>query len=152
MPPKRQRRTLGALLKVPLGDGFHVYAQTLQEADFALFDMRTDTEACSEEIVCRPVLFVVAVHKSAWTNGRWRKVAKAPVSPELMIPRPMFIQDTLRPDRFQIYVAGEIRPATRAECVGLERCAVWDPEHVEDRLRDHFAGRPNKWVESMRLH
>lgn len=27
---------------------------------------------------------------------------------------------------------------------------VWSPEHVEDRLRDHFAGRPNKWEESLR--
>jgi hypothetical protein len=36
-------------------------------------------------------------------------------------------------------------------CVGLERAAVWDPEHVEDRLRDHRAGVPNKWVESLAL-
>lgn len=36
-------------------------------------------------------------------------------------------------------------PATRAQCAGLERTAVWDPEHLEDRLRDHRAGRPNRW-------
>jgi len=52
---------------------------------------------------------------------------------------------------FQIYLAGHIRQASRAECEGLERCAVWEPEHVEDRLRDHFAGKPNVWVESLRL-
>jgi len=43
------------------------------------------------------------------------------------------------------------RPASREECAGLEAAAVWEPEHVEDRLRDHFAGRPNKWVESLRI-
>jgi hypothetical protein len=42
-------------------------------------------------------------------------------------------------------------PATAQECAGLEVAAVWDPEHVEDRLRDHFDGRPNIWVESIRL-
>jgi hypothetical protein len=41
--------------------------------------------------------------------------------------------------------------ATRAACAGLERAEVWDPEHVEDRLRDHRAGRANKWVESLAL-
>jgi hypothetical protein len=28
---------------------------------------------------------------------------------------------------------------------------VWAAEHVEDRLRDHYAGRPNQWVESLRI-
>ena len=32
----------------------------------------------------------------------------------------------------------------------LFRLAVWEPAHVEDRLRDHYAGAPNKWVESLR--
>jgi hypothetical protein len=53
--------------------------------------------------------------------------------------------------RLTIYLLGDIRPAKRKECVGLECCAVWDPEHVEDRLKDHFAGIPNKWVQSMAL-
>jgi hypothetical protein len=43
-------------------------------------------------------------------------------------------------------------PATLAECSGLERAAVWDPEHVVDRLRDHAAGRPNQWVESLKIN
>lgn len=41
--------------------------------------------------------------------------------------------------------------ATRAQCAGLERSAVWDAEHVEDRLRDRRAGRLNKWAESLAL-
>lgn len=45
---------------------------------------------------------------------------------------------------------GEI-PALLEECENLEVAAVWDAHHVEDRLRDHFDGRPNEWVESMRL-
>ncbi|MGK9337961.1 hypothetical protein KXR65_18390, partial [Sinorhizobium meliloti] len=32
----------------------------------------------------------------------------------------------------------------------LERAAVWSPEHVEDRLRDHLNGVSNKWWASMR--
>ncbi|WP_448115483.1 hypothetical protein [Mesorhizobium amorphae] len=33
--------------------------------------------------------------------------------------------------------------------IGLECAAVWDPEHVVDRLRDPADGRPNKWVERL---
>ena len=36
------------------------------------------------------------------------------------------------------------RPARPEEAAGLERAAVWSAEHVEDRLRDHFDGVPNK--------
>jgi hypothetical protein len=36
--------------------------------------------------------------------------------------------------------------ATASDCAGLERAAVWSASHVEDRLRDYRAGRPNKWV------
>ena len=151
MPKTRQHRTIGAILKVPLDDRWHTYAQTLDHSDFAFFDARTDRELAVEDIVSRPVLFREAVHKSAWTTGRWKRIGKAPLSVELAQPIPTFIQDPLRPDRFEIYLSGIIRPAERKECEGLRRCAVWDPNHIEDRLRDYYAGTKNKWVESLRL-
>jgi hypothetical protein len=43
------------------------------------------------------------------------------------------------------------RPAAPEECVGLEGVAVWDPTHVEDRLRDHYAGRPNAHLAYMKV-
>ncbi len=148
---KRQQRTLGAILAVPLGDGTTCYAITLPEADFAFFDMRATEASLPPSLITSPVLFRVAVHKSAWANGRWLKVGKEEPPEHLKRPQPTFMQDALDPKRFQIYTAGIIRPASRTECEGLERTAVWDPEHVESRLRDHYAGVPNKWVESLRI-
>src|SRR5207302_936869 len=66
----RQRRTIGAVLKVPLDRRWHAYAWTLPEADFAFFDLRADSDIPLEEVVRRPIAFRVAVHKSAWTTGR----------------------------------------------------------------------------------
>ncbi|MGL5095390.1 MAG: hypothetical protein ACRDD1_07370 [Planctomycetia bacterium] len=146
----RQRRSVGAVLKAPLGDGWHAYAWTLPEADFAFFDLRASSDLPATEVVRLPVAFRVAVHKSAWTDGRWLRVGKAEPPPETLAPAPKFVRDALN-GRLSIYLHGVIRPAAREECVGLECCAVWEPEHVEDRLRDHFAGRPNKWVRSMAL-
>jgi hypothetical protein len=144
MPGTRQRRIVGAILKVPLDERRHTYAQTLNEADFAFFDARTDKELPIHDIISRPVLFREAVHKSAWNTGRWKRVGKAPLTPELSKPVPKFIQDKLQPDRFSIYLGGDIRPATKEECVGLQQCSVWDGPNIEERLRDHYAGRPQR--------
>ena len=46
--------------------------------------------------------------------------------------------------------AVELEPESgRAET--LERAAVWRAVHGVDRLGAHFDGRPNRWVESLRL-
>jgi hypothetical protein len=146
----RQRRVIGGVLKVPLGGGWHAYAWTLPEVDFALFDLRTDAEMPVTEVVIHPVAFRVGVNGSVYLDGRWPRIGKVAPPPEVLAPVATFTQDAIS-GRFSLYLAGDIRPATRAECAGLERCAVWAPEHVEDRLRDHFAGRPCKWVESLAI-
>ena len=151
MNPKAQRRTVGAVHAVPLGDGTISFALTLPEADFAFFDMRTTEFSLPSDLLSKPILFRVAVHKYAYNKGRWLKVGKLEVPNELLKAVPKFIQDALHPERFEIYLSGNVLPATRDECVGLERAAVWDPQHIEDRLRDHYSGIQNKWVESLRL-
>lgn len=143
-----QRRVIGGVLKVPLGGGWHAYAWTLPEVDFALFDLRTDVEMSAAEVVTHPVAFRVMVNGSAYLDGRWTRIGKVTPPPEVLAPVPTYIQDQFT-GQFSIYLAGDIRPATRAECIGLECCAVWAPEHVEDRLRDHVAGRRCKWGESL---
>jgi hypothetical protein len=145
----RQRRFVGAVLSVPLGENTRSFALTLPEADFAIFDARTKAEQVPANLLALPVLFRVAVHKSAWADGRWPRVGQLEVPAHLLAPQPKFVQDPLDPERFQIYIAGSMRPAARAECEGLERAAVWEPEHVEDRLRCHYKGVPCQWVQSL---
>jgi hypothetical protein len=148
---KRQRRTLGAIVQIPIGDGRNCYAQTLEEPEFAFFDLCARGTPDLNAIPLRRVLFRVWVMNHAVTSGRWLKLGVAAISEDLTRPVSRFIQDALNPSQFEIVLGGERRPATPEECVGIERAAVWEPEHVEDRLRDHYDGRPNKWVESLRL-
>ena len=64
-------------------------------------------------------------------------------------------QDILDPTHIAIYMSDspgldseeEEIPATWEEIQGLENVMVWSSSHLEDRLRDHFAGRPCKWVQ-----
>jgi hypothetical protein len=71
-----------------------------------------------------------------------------PLDGSLQRPAAQAIWDDV--DHCQIIYAGaEMRPATPEECAGLEPAAVWEPEHIADRLQDAFAGRPNHWLEEM---
>jgi Immunity protein 26 len=148
---KRHKRRVGDVVEIDLGDGFHAYARILNEASFAVYDCRCDTELPLAEILKRPVLFRLAVMDWAVKKGRWKVIGGSPLEGCFSILPPKFIQDPIDKDRFSIYEHGLIRPASREECAGIERTAVWDPSHVEDRIRDHFAGRSNKWVESLSI-
>jgi hypothetical protein len=149
---KRQRWTSGAVLEVPLGGGTRAYAQMLESPEYAFFDAAGASPISPEAAVERPVLFRLWVMARAHTQGRWRKIGTAPISAALRQKMPRFKQDPLNPDSLSITHGGTAeRPASRDECRVLERAAVWDPEHVEDRLRDWLAGRPNKWVLSLCL-
>lgn len=148
---KRQRRRLGDFLKIPLEGGKHAYARVLAEPLVAFYDVQTDRDLDPREICALPVLFRVWVMNNATTSGRWKRVGNLPLEPALLEEPFFFKQDALRPDEFSLYRSGKEVPATKEQCRGLERAAVWGFEHVEDRLRDHFAGRPNKWVNNVKL-
>lgn len=151
MAIKRQRWTLGSIVVVPLGNGFHSYAQMLEEPEYAFFDSRTRTELPAETVVIQPVLFRLWVMNSAHRLGRWQKVCTVPVPQGLSEPVLRYNQDPIRPQDIRLTYdgcSGDL--CTVADCDGLECAAVWDPEHVEDRLRDHYQGVPNSWAESLK--
>jgi hypothetical protein len=142
---------VGAFVKVPLDNRWHSYARVLSEPLIAFYDAKTDTDLSLEEIKARPILFVLWVMNRAVTSGRWPVIGVLPVEEYLQDEPEFFKQDKLNPSRLTIYHKGKERPSTPEVCAKLERAAVWDPEHVEERLRDYFAGRTNRWVESLRV-
>lgn len=144
------KRTVGDVVQVPLEDGTHTYARVLRSASYAFYDSRVTEEVPIDQIAQRPILFIVAVMDYAVREGRWPIVGHI-ASDDGLVPPPTFIQDPLDSNSFSIYEHGQIRKATRKECTRLERTAVWEPEQVEDRLRDHYAGRKNRVFESLRL-
>jgi hypothetical protein len=148
---KRQRRKVGAFVKIRLDRRWHSYARILDEAVFAFYDSRADKELSIDEICSKPILFKIPVMNSAVTRGRWKIIGYLSLEPELKELPKFFIQDELDPAKFFIYHKGEAYPVTREECEGLEREAVWDAEHVEDRLRDYYKGVPNRIVESLKI-
>jgi Domain of unknown function (DUF4259) len=154
-PPKRRKTKKaifepGVLLRVDLDDQWHTYARMLARSPkFAFYDCRVSIPVEDVlSIVKRPVLFVLAVSAS---RGHWPKIGHVPLE---MAPIPIpdeFMQDI---GTGACQIADEAfnrRPAKPEECVDLERVAVWDPAHVEERIRDHYAGRPNAHLAHMKV-
>lgn len=142
----------GDIVRIDVDQGLHTYGQLLAPPYVAVYDLATAEEVGMADVVDRPILFIVAVDDRAVARGGWPVVGTAPEgSPAVAVPL-FFTQDQFNPSRCKIIdVAGNVRPATVEECEGLERAAVWAAEHVTERIRDHYAGRPNVDLEHMRL-
>ena len=147
---KKQKEIDGAFVKIPLGEGEHSYGRKLEGALYAFYDAKAREDLPLIEVRVRPVLFKIWVMSRAVTSGRWEIVGVAPLEERLREQQFFFKQDIIT-KKLSIYSNGQERPATREECEGLEKAAVWDAEHVEDRLRDYYLGQPNKWVKSMKI-
>lgn len=154
---KKQRFVEGAIVRVPYGDGRHTYAQLIEDPWIRVFDHSSTGEVEDlESIISKPVLFTVAVHTFGITEGRWPILGQAQLRPEDRRLPNQFIQDLFNPSKLRILSnrpdgPQTERPATVAECEGLEAASVWDPEHVERRIADHYAGRTNLSLLVMRL-
>lgn len=140
----------GTIIQIDLTETEHTYARALKHPFIAVYDARTTEQMAPREIVSRPVLFVVSVYDRAL--NRWKSIGKAPLDPdELPIPD-QFIQDILNPADCRIIDAdGVTRNATSQECIGLEAAAVWDAEQLVGRIRDHYTGLKNVFLESLSL-
>jgi len=140
---------VGDIVKIDLGDKAFCFGRVLEEPLIAFYDLKTSEVPDMEAIVELPILFRVWVMNDAVTSGRWPVIGNMSLSPDLEVAPKFFKQDPIS-KTFSIYYGEKETPATLAECEKLERAAVWDPSHVEDRLRDYYLGIPNQWVESLK--
>ncbi len=68
------------------------------------------------------------------TSGKWEIVDSRPFSNEKdAFPPPKYIKDAIS-GKYSIYYMGEIRKSNQSECEGLEVAAVWNENHIIDRI------------------
>lgn len=155
MAGKRVRRRVGDVLKIDLGGGLHTYAQVAEEPLIVFFEGAVAEELPLSGVVSLPLLFRIWVHNDAVKTGTWPVIGNVPLAPEHAV-EPYFNKQDTTTGALSLYHSsfadtGWERAASATDCDGLERAAVWDTDHVEDRLRDHYAGQCNRWVESLRI-
>lgn len=149
MAKVRGRGKVGDVVKIDLGNDTFGYGRILPEPLMAFYGLSSRQPKDPTEVIESPVLFTVPVMNYAVKSEKWQIVGNFPLD-EALKAKPKFFKQDRQTKQFYIYGDHGDIPASREECVGLERAAVWDPEHIEDRLRDHFAGVPNKWFESLK--
>jgi hypothetical protein len=137
---KNQKRILGSILNIDLGNGYHSYARILKNAEYAFYDIKTNIDIEVDEIISKPILFILSVYDDVITNGRWEIVGEKPLESSFDALPMNYIQDPIDPNKFQIYDpnTGEMFDAQKEDCIGLGEAAVWDAEHVEERIRKYY--------------
>ena len=148
----RRKPKEGTILRISLGNESFAFARVLPNFQMAFYAGRTSqADDSSPAAPGSDVLWKLTVMKSAFTSDRWPVVGHRPLEAALAAPVEYFMRDSLT-GRYSIYRSsdGNIRESTYVECKSLEAMAVWEIEHVEDRLRDHFAGRSNVWAEQLK--
>jgi hypothetical protein len=149
---RRVRWKVGDIVSIPIGDNRVAFAWVLREPRLAFFDYDCDLEVVPAvgEIVLRPVAFQIWVMSGAVTSGLWSRVGHVTPGDDVLESPWFFKQDQISGKLSMTKTGAEEVPVDAAVCKFLERASVWEPHHVVDRLQDHFAGRPNKWVELSR--
>lgn len=150
---KKHQCIEGDIVQIDLGEGWFGYGRKLASV-WAFYDFRSRDAMVPEEVLKHPVLFKVwAGERKGLETGVWKPLGHIPLTDEEQRPVRFFKQDILDPTHIAIWMSNspgldsekEEIPATWEEIQGLENVMVWSSPHIEDRLRDHFAGRPCKW-------
>src|SRR5512141_1361538 len=150
---RKVRRTPGDVVAIPLDDGRRGFALVLDDPLVAVFSLASDpgAEPAVDELVRSPVAFRIWVMVQPIADGEWPVIGRVSEIPaELRVAPWFFKQDPLSGKITVGRTGAEELPPEPGKPLPPERAAVWSAVHVVDRLRDHLAGRPNVWVESLR--
>jgi hypothetical protein len=119
---------------VPIDETYHTYGRMINRSVYAFYDFKTDSETVDlDSIEGSAVLFKLMVIKDAVTKGYWGKIGIKELPEDLKEPVPFFKQEVGLPnDCSIIFVEGSnIKKVSPEDCVGLERFADWEHDHVE---------------------
>ncbi|MFA1642151.1 Imm26 family immunity protein [Chryseomicrobium imtechense] len=129
---KRRRRKVGDVYAIPLPNGNFAFGRAFRDAGIGIYQhIGNDINDLPQK---EEYQFIVGVYESALKSEKWPFVENRPFEREdEEWPPPSCIKDQLSGE-FEIYYKGEIRNASKEECEGMEVAAVWEAEHIIDRI------------------
>jgi Immunity protein 26 len=133
----------GTFLRISLADGTFAYGRQLEQPYKAFYNYRTSKPSDDlDTIEKKLVLFRQTVR--VLDSDTWEAIGIRKLEGEVAEPVVRFHQESGDYRKCAIFENfGNERLATPEECIGLERQAVWDAHHIEERLLDTFEGRPS---------
>ena len=149
---KAKKDLIGNIIKIGINENIFGFGRIVEGGFIEFYDLKLSNdqiEGINEKLIGSKVIFTLSVHKSWEKNKNWEVVGKN-LNNVSSIPS-QFMQSIGNQNDIKIIDStGNSRPATKDEVKGIERLAVWEDNHVEDRLRDYFDGKQNIWVEHLK--
>jgi len=136
----------GDVFQIDLDTGRHAFGIVAAGGEHAFFDVLAEIVPRLEEIAGARVAFRVWGPADAIRSGRWRVIGNVPLAGKLAEPS-AYRNQPVGSNQLYLYRAGVLTPATLDEVKDLELAAWWDADSIEQRLKDHFAGRANVTAE-----
>lgn len=128
----RKRIKIGDVYAIPLPNKKYSFGRVFNDAGFGIYDHIG--ESIDDTPINESYQFIVGVYNHAIKSGEWTFVENRPFNNvDESYPPPMCNIDSFTGE-YSIYHKGEIRKATKSECEGLEVAAVWDANHITDRI------------------
>jgi hypothetical protein len=147
---KKSKRTQeGDFFQIDLGEGLCAYGRVLESPTLAFYDTSGEPLEDLNLLQKVPILFKIWVMKDVFKKPHWKLVGSLELEEELTGRIWFFKKDSISGELtlYSTHLHKTIeKKATRKQCEGLECAAVWSACHVEDRLRDHYRGVPNRAV------
>lgn len=140
---RKPKRIEGSILAVPLGADEFGFARVLSDPLVGFYDLfsRCGCNIKVDEVIGSKYVFKVWVSKYAFQKNRWPSLGIMELSQEDRQQVSFFREDPIT-GRLYLYDTNtsDKTPLTFEQCQEMERAAVWDPEHVEERLRAKLHG------------
>lgn len=139
----KQKEKPGSIVIITIDNGYHIYARVLNYGDLAFYDKQYDyTENDLHSIVNQPILFKAIVNEGGVKYGRWRIIGFVPLENDLQESK--YYLSMGSDSECGTYINGVVTlHIPKNNCKGMESGAVWDPELIENRIRDHYNGVSN---------
>lgn len=132
MKKKRIRIKLGDVYAIPLPNNKFAFGRRFKDAGIGIY--KYIGESIEDTPINEAYQFIVGVYDDVLKTGQWKIVENRPFQNEVEAwPPPACVIDKLSGD-YSIYYMGEIKRASKSECEGLEIAAVWEAEHIIDRI------------------
>lgn len=129
---KKQKIKLGDVYQILLPNGKYAYGRFFRDACIAIY--RNMSVLPGQVPQTEDYQFVVGVYNDVLKSGKWPVVENRPFkSEDESWPPPMCVIDKIS-GKYEIYYKGELIPSNEENCSGLEEAAVWEAEHIVDRI------------------
>ncbi|NER18710.1 hypothetical protein [Spongiivirga citrea] len=142
------------IIKIPIANSAYAYGVNLDNTLFTVIDIYSSFKGIPvPEILKNKILLTNAVHMDIGKKDySWISLGKYDVPTDLLKLPTFYMQDTITKTNFHLVkppLYDQMLKAAKNECIGLERMVVMSPDHLVDRLNNHFFGKKMKWPESL---